>query len=215
MAKAAQEVPKTQVDGTEEILTGTECWEPPRIWSTFKFPSLFQIPRGVLDYQSSLGQEAELPRGLGEQDGALTGDGSVAVRGDCPWVCGSTGSTCRAPQGLLPVVASWESPCGQETKRSCGFFRLIPALPRVLPYWLERVSPDWSSQGGFPPPFGRLRLEKQIRGGEAAPAHSGHARGEFPGKQRGFGIRNVNYGQVKLIWDLTAPQLGCVCVSLS
>lgn len=58
-------------------------------------------------------------------------------------------------------------------------------------------------------------MEKQIKGGEAAPAHSGHGRGEFPGKQRGFRFRNINYGRVKLIWDFTALQLGPVCVSLS
>lgn len=39
VAVAAWEVPKTQVDGAEEILTGTERWEPG--WSTLKSPSLF------------------------------------------------------------------------------------------------------------------------------------------------------------------------------
>lgn len=36
MAVAAQEAPKTLVDGTEEILTLMEHWEPG--WSTLKFP---------------------------------------------------------------------------------------------------------------------------------------------------------------------------------
>lgn len=56
-------------------------------------------------------------------------------------------------------------------------------------------------------------MEKQIKGGEAAPAHSERVRGEFPGKRCGFRFRNVNYGRVKLLWDLAALQLGRARVS--
>lgn len=108
--------------------------------STFKspFPNLMR----VLENQNSLGRRLS---SVGIWVSSVTGGGSVPVRGDFLWVCGNTGntgSTCRAPHGLLLcVVVSWESPCGQQTKRSCGF-RPIPTLQRVLHDWLERVSPD-------------------------------------------------------------------------
>lgn len=95
-------------------------------------------------------------------------------RGDFPWVFGNT---CLAPHELRVWVfffISWESPCGQETKKKKELW-LFPALQQVLRYWLELVSPDWSSQGEVSPLFfvilgwGRSRLENQIKGGKAAP----------------------------------------------
>ncbi|XP_033367335.1 prostaglandin E synthase 3 isoform X1 [Parus major] len=48
---------------------------------------------GVLDNQNTLGTRLS---SLGIR---VTGGGSVPARGDFPWVCGNTGSTCTAPHG--------------------------------------------------------------------------------------------------------------------
>lgn len=65
MAVAAQGVPKAQVDGTEEILLNSKF--PFKRLNSLFFPK----PCGRV---AGSPWQAELPWGLGEQDGALTGE---------------------------------------------------------------------------------------------------------------------------------------------
>lgn len=166
--------------------------------------SLFQIPWGCWITKMPLGRR---PSSLGIWASRVEPCNrwwvSACERRFSVGVCGNTGSTCRAPHGLgllllfgcLLGISVW---AGDKKQLRLPPHPNSPAGPALL---VGTAESRLELTGRFPSSLWEVEIGKADKGrrGSSSAFRARSGGGEFPGKQRRFRFRNVNYGRVKFI----------------